>query len=198
MSIVFNDVERLILERWTEVVGLIDAHETLQDRLEEQIQIVADRVGRWARPHGFEVDSSPRFAEINAWRPAWADRGKDPKVFLTVGGFYPLGFRKVETTHPYVWVYTSNLEQYKLKEPQRIEFAHALRTALGDRAKDWEAHDVDDLERPLVRYFVEDDDTFRAKLLLDPEALFEFCTKHFPTLFSIADIIDAEIQRLKK
>jgi hypothetical protein len=198
MSIVFNDVERLILERWTEVVGLIDAHETLQDRLEEQIQIVADRVGRWARPHGFEVDSSPRFAEINAWRPAWADRRKDPKVFLTVGGFYPLGFRKVETTHPYVWVYTSNLEQYKLKEPQRIEFAHALRTALGDRAKDWEAHDVDDLERPLGRYFVEYDDTFRAKLLLDPEALFEFCTKHFPTLFSIADIIDAEIQRLKK
>ena len=109
MSIIFNDVERLILERWTEVVGLIDAHETLQDRLEEQIQIVADRVGRWARPHGFEVDSSPRFAEINAWRPAWADRRKEPRVFLTVGGFYPAGFRKVDAAHPYVWVYTMNL-----------------------------------------------------------------------------------------
>ena len=94
MSIIFNDVERLILERWPEVVGLIDAHETLQDRLEEQIQIVADRVGRWARPHGFEVDSSPRFAEINAWRPAWADQRKEPRVFLTVGGFYPAWVQK--------------------------------------------------------------------------------------------------------
>jgi hypothetical protein len=33
MSVVFNDVERLILERWTEVMGLIDAHETLQKRI---------------------------------------------------------------------------------------------------------------------------------------------------------------------
>ena len=119
MSIMFNDVERLILERWPEVVGLIDAHETLQDRLEEQIQIVADRVGRWARPHGFEVDSSPRFAEINAWRPAWADRRKEPRVFLTVGGFYPAGFRKVDAAYPYARVYTMNLADYKLKEPQR-------------------------------------------------------------------------------
>jgi hypothetical protein len=198
MAIMFNDVERLILERWNEVVGLIDAHETLQDRLEEQIQIVADRVGRWARPQGFEVDSSPRFAEINAWRPAWADRRKDPRVFLTVGGFYPLGFRKVETSHPYVWVHTSNLEQYKLKEPQRIEFAHALRTALGERAREWEAHDVDDLKGPLGSYLVEYDETLCAKLLLDPDGLFEFCTKHFPTLFALADTIDAELQRLKK
>ena len=36
MSVVFNDVERLILERWTEVMGLIGAHETLQDRLEDR------------------------------------------------------------------------------------------------------------------------------------------------------------------
>ena len=198
MSIMFNDVERLILERWPEVVGLIDAHETLQDRLEEQIQIVADRVGRWARPHGFEVDSSPRFAEINAWRPAWADRRKEPRVFLTVGGFYPAGFRKVDAAYPYAWVYTMNLADYKLKEPQRTAFAHALRTALGDRAIEWDADDVDDLEGPLGRYLVEYDNTFRAKLLLDPDALFAFCTTHFPNLFSVADTIDSELQRLGK
>jgi hypothetical protein len=198
MTIMFNDVERLILERWTEVVGLIDAHETLQDRLEEQIQSVADRVGRWARPQGFEVDSSPRDGEINAWKPAWADRRKDPKVFLTIGGFYPIGFRKVEDSHPYMWVYTMNLEQYKLKEQQRTAFAHALRTALGGRAREWEAHDVDDLEGPLGRYLVEYDTTFRVKLLPDPDALFEFCTKQFESLFALADTIDAELQRLGK
>ena len=198
MSVVFNDVERLILERWTEVMGLIGAHETLQDRLEELIQVVTERVGRWARPQGFEVDSSPRNAEINAWRPAWADRRKDPRVFLTVGGLCPIGFRKVDSAHPYLWVYTSNLADYKLKEPQRIAFAQALRTGLGDRAREWEAHDVDDLGSPLGRYLVEYDNAFRAKLLVDSDALFDFCKKHFPTLFSLADMIDADLQRLGK
>lgn len=198
MSIVFNDVEKLILERWTEVMGLIEAHETLQKRLEEQIQIVADRVGRWARPYGFEVDSTPRLSDINAWRPAWAERRKDPKVFLTVGGLCPMGFRKVEGQHPYLWVFTSNLEQYKIKEPQRIAFAHALRTALGDRAPEWEAHDVDDVGAPLGKYLAEYDDAFRAKLSLDPNVMFDFCTKHFPTLFSLGDIIEAKLQELTK
>jgi hypothetical protein len=196
MSIQFNDVERLIMERWTEVTGLIEAHETLQDRLEEQIETVADRIGRWARPQGFDVDSSPRDVEINAWKPAWADRRKEPRVFLTVGGFYPIGFRRVDAAHPYLWVRAENLAEYRLRETQRTAFAHDLRAALGEGAREWEAHDVDDLEGPLGRYLSEYDDTFRAKLLPDSDALFDFCTKHFPTLFSLADVIDAQLQRL--
>jgi hypothetical protein len=194
---VFNDVERLILERWTDVMGLIEAQETLQKRLEEQLAVVADRVGRWARPYGFEVDCTPRCADINAWRPSWAERRKDPKVFLTVGGLCPLGFRKVEGGHPYLWVFTTHLDQYKLKEPQRIAFAHALRTALGENAREWEAHDVDDLTGPLGKYLTEYDDVFRARLWLDVDALFDFCTKYFPTLFALADLIETELQRIR-
>src|ERR671919_1473534 len=108
MSVVFNEVERLILERWTEVMGLIEAQETLQKRLEEQVQIIADRIGRWARPQGYEVDSEPRAAAINAWRLAWADRRREPRVWLSIGGFYPTGFGKVDAAHPYLWVYTSD------------------------------------------------------------------------------------------
>lgn len=198
MVVMFNEVERLILDRWTEVAGLIEAHEALQDRLEEQIRSVAERVGRWARPQGFEVDSWPRGAEIKAWRPNWADRRKEPKVILTLGGFCPIGFRKIRDAYPYLWVYTDGLEDYKLKEPQRITFAHDLRAALGERAKEWEADDVDDLKGPLGRYLVEYDDAFRAKLLVDPDALFEFCTKHLPSLFSLADVIETQLERLKK
>jgi hypothetical protein len=193
MSVVFNDVERLILERWTDVMGLIEAQETLQKRVEEQVQTIADRIGRWARPQGYEVDSSPRAAEINAWRPAWADRRREARVYLSVGGFYPTGFGKVEAAHPYLWVYTSD----KLKDSLRTDFAHRLRGALGAQAKDWEAHDVDDWS-PLGRYLVEYDNMFRVKLLLESEAVFEFCTQHFPTLFSLADMIDLELQRLNK
>jgi hypothetical protein len=193
MSIIFNDVERLILERWTDVTGLIDAHETVQGRLEEQIQTIADRIGRWAKPQGYEVDSSPRMAEINAWRPAWADRRKDARVYFSVGGFYPTGFGKVETAHPYLWVYTSD----KLKDSLRTDLAQRLRQALGSQAREWEAHDVDDWS-PLGKYLVEYDNRFRVKLLSDPDAVFDFCTQHFPTLFSIADIIEAELNHVLK
>jgi hypothetical protein len=193
MSVVFNEVERLILERWTDVMGLIEAQETLQKRLEEQVQIIADRIGRWARPQGYEVDSAPRAPEINAWRPAWADRRREPRVWLLIGGFYPTGFGKVEAAHPYLWVYTSD----KLKASSRTELAHRLRQALGAQAKDWEAHDVDDWA-PLGKYLVEYDNTFRAKLLPDADAVFDFCTQHFPTLFSLADMIESELQRLNK
>jgi hypothetical protein len=193
MSVVFNEVERLILQRWTDVMGLIEAQETLQKRLEEQVQIIADRIGRWARPQGYEVDSAPRTPEIDAWRPAWADRRKEPRVWLSIGGFYPTGFGKVEAAHPYLWVYTSD----KLKASSRTELAHRLRQALGTQAKDWEAHDVDDWA-PLGKYLVEYDNTFRVKLLPDADAVFDFCTQHFPALFSLADMIESELQRLNK
>jgi hypothetical protein len=84
-----------------------------------------------------------------------------------------------------------------LKASSRTELAHRLRQALGAQAKDWEAHDVDDWA-PLGKYLVEYDNTFRAKLLPDADAVFDFCTQHFPTLFSLADMIESELQRLNK
>jgi hypothetical protein len=198
MAVDFTDVERLMLERWSDVTGLMEAHRALQDRLEEQLQIVADRIGRWARPLGFEVDCSPREAEINAWRPSWADRRKDPRVYLTLGGICPIGFRKVDVAQPYLWVYTSHLADYRIKEPERVAFAHSLRAALGASAKEWEAHDVDDLDGPLGRYVTGYDSSQRAKLLLDGDALFTFCTEQFPILFAIGDTIDVELQKIAR
>jgi len=199
MSVEFTDVERLILERWTDVTALLEAHRTLQDRLEERIETVADRVGRWARPLGFEVTCSPREAEIFAFRPAWYDKRKDlARILLTIGGFCPIGFRRVDAPNPYLYVYTGNLEQFRIKEQECIEFAQALRTALGTRATEWEAYDVDDRESPLGRYLVGYDNGQRARLLLESDALYGFCIEHFPTLFELADVIDGELQRLSR
>lgn len=197
MSVEFSDVDRLILERWMEVTGLLDAHRGLQDRLEEQIRIVSDRVERWARPLGFDVTCSPRDSEIYAWRPNWYDKRKEvSRVWLTLGGFCPIGFRKVDAAHPYLWVYTDDLEHFRVKEPERMAFAQALRAALGNAAQDWEAHDVDDSDSPLGRYLLSYDNSQRARLLAEADALFTFCTEHFPTLFTLADVIDNELKKL--
>lgn len=198
MLVEFTDVERLVLERWTDVMGLIDVHRALQDRLEEQIKIVADRVGRWARPLGFEVDCSPREAQIYGWRSSWVDRRKPARVCLAIGGFCPSGFRKIDNPYPYLWVYTDNLEEYKVKEPERVAFAQALRVALGELARDWDAQDVNDNDAPLGRYLTQYDNAQRARLLLDSNTLFNFCIEHLPVVFALADIVDSELKKLGK
>lgn len=52
-----------------------------------------------------------------------------------IGGFCPLGFRKVDADYPDLWVYTDTLEEFRVKEPERKAFAQALRTALGDHGR---------------------------------------------------------------
>ncbi len=193
----YTDLDRLILERWTDVVGLINAHKEVQDHVEAVVETVAERVARWARDQDFESDVSARDAQFYVWRPAWYDKRKgESRVTFILGGFCPAGFRKVNDPHPYLWVDTSALEHFKVKEPERIRFAQGLRSALGDHARDWEAEGLDDADLPLGRYLREYDNEARAKLLLDPDALFAFCTQHLPTVMGLADVVDAELKRL--
>ena len=116
-------------------MGLIEAHETLQKRLEEQIRF-CQRIGRWARPYGLEVDSTPRFGDINTWRPAWAGQATEGSKSIPASR-RALPHRIQESGSPAAVCYGYSqqiLAQYKLKEPQRIAFAHALRNGLGKAA----------------------------------------------------------------
>ncbi len=129
--------------------------------------------------------------------PAWYDKRKDAmKVRFVVGAFCPIGFRKVDEPYPYLWAYTEGLERFRVKAPDRIRFAQAVRVALGEAAPAWEGEGVDDADQPLGQYLRRYDNASRAKLLLDPDALFAFFTEHLPALFAIAPVIDAELQRL--
>ena len=149
MSVVFNDVERLILERWTEVIGLLDARETLQDRLEEQIKLVADRVGRWASPTGISgrqltARCGNQCMETRVGRSAEGAKGISNGGWLLSSRFRKSGHAASLSMGIY-----NPLKRYKLKDSERTTFAQALRTALNNGAKEWEAHDVDDLRAPL-------------------------------------------------
>lgn len=193
---IYTEMDRLVLERWTDVRGLIEAQEDVQDRMEELIRVVGDRLARWAFPQGYTLEAAPKDGEFHLWRPAWADRRKGEKVSLTLGGFCPIGFRKVEDRYPYLWLYTSQLEDFKVKEQQRRELAEALRVALGERARRWESSDADDAGAPLGRHLPEYDEQARARLLLDPDALFDFGTRHIPELFELSDAVETELEKL--
>lgn len=196
MAVPYSDLDRFILQRWEDVMGLIEAHRSLQDRVEEVIDVVKERLGRWAGPKGFVVDADARDSEIFAWPNNWADKRKGPRVRLVIGGFCPLGFRKVDADHPYLWVYTDTLEDFRVKEPERQAFAQALRSALADQAPAWEAHDVDDSWAPLGRHLTQYDNAARARLIADSDALFDFCVEHFPALFQLVPVIQAELDKL--
>jgi hypothetical protein len=92
-----------------DVIGLIEAHRNLQDRIEDVVGVVKERLNRWAEPNGYVIDVDAKDSEIYAWPTAWADKRKGPRVQLVIGGFCPMGFRRVEADFPYLWVYTGNL-----------------------------------------------------------------------------------------
>ena len=198
MSFAYSDMDQLILQRWPDVMGLIDAHRGVQDRIEEMLDIVGERIARWARPLGYETSVEARDAEFHAWRPAWSDRRKGPKVTLALGGVCPAGFRKVEEPHPYQWVYIRNLADFRVKDAERAAFSHALRASLGEQARRWEAEDVDDTESPLGHYLTGIGNAERAQLVSNQDSLFSFVTEHFQPLFQIADVVEAELVKLGK
>ena len=189
-------MDRLILQRWPDVMGLIEAHRGVQERIEEMIGVVGERVARWAKPKGFEVETYPRDAEFQAWRPGWADKRKGSKVQLAVGGFCPTGYRKTDEAYPYQFVYIEDLANFKVKEPERAAFSQALRAALGEQARSWDADGVDDTCWPLGRFQTSINDADRARIVSSPDALFEFVTAQYPALFELADVIDAELVKL--
>lgn len=196
MSFSYSEMDRLVLERWADVVGLIEAHRGAQDRIEEMMDVVGERVARWARPLGFETSVDTKEPEFLAWRPKWAEKRKDPKVVLALGGFCPLGFRKTDAKHPYQWVNIEGLSNYRMKEPERTAFALSLRTALGDDAKSWDADGIDDADQPLGRFLTTVNDKDRATVISSPDSLFAFVSDHFSPLFQLADTIEAELNKI--
>jgi hypothetical protein len=191
-------MDRLIIERWADVTGLIEAHAETQNRIEEMVEIVGERLARWARPQGYEIETQAKWAEFKAARSSWIDRRRGPKVQLAVGGFCPSGYKKMDSDHPYLWVYTDTLANFKLKEADRTAFAHGLRIALGAEAQAWEATGVDDTEGPLGRHLSSTTDAARAVLVSSEDTLFEFATTQFPTLFGLGNIIDTELAKLSR
>ena len=191
----YTDMDRLVLERWPDVLGLIEAQKTAQDHIEAALESVGDRITRWVREQGFDGEMKPRQAEYHAWRPGWYDKRRvDAKVRLTLGGFCPAGYRKVDDKYPYLWINTYSLESFKVKPPDRVKFGQALRSALGDEARTWEDEHIDDADGPLGRYLRQYDNAARARLMMDPENLLAFFKEHLPTLFGLADRIDHELK----
>lgn len=195
MSQIYSEVDLLLLDRWQHVMSLLQTHREIQPKIEQVIELTEGRLKPWADAHGFEVSANPREAKFDFWKAAWADKRKDPKVRFEIGGFCPAGFRRLAEPHPYLWVYTQ-LDRYRIKEPERVTFARNVRAKLGDAAQQWAHHDAEDSWAPFGLYLTRYDDAARARLVTSPDTLYAFCTEHLPALLALVEPIDAELRQM--
>lgn len=198
MATEYTDVDRLILGRWQDVMALSEAHNELQDRVEETIDDVGNRLERWLEGRGYEVNSESKSPLFYVGKADWYNKRKeDWLVYFEIGGFAPFGFRKVREDHPYSWVHTENLEFVRMKEAERVDFARTLRQELGETAKNWAHKNVDEADAPLGRYFTDISDRDRVELIADPDKLFDFATRACEDLFTLADPIDRVLAKFR-
>ena len=193
MSSHYTDVDRLILERWSEVLDLHDAFRTLGTRIQDNIDGVLVRTERWLDEQGYRCDRDPKMPEVSAWKPSWEAKRGQPVVRLTIGEFAPLGYGKIRGDHPYLWVYTHNLDLLKLKQPERVQFGRDLRAAIGPDAAKWDDEDVTDGESPLGRYLIDVTDAKRVEMVANPQQLLEFIQAGFSQLFELSSAVDAQL-----
>jgi hypothetical protein len=124
-------------------------------------------------------------------------RKDDALVYFSFGDFAPIGYRRVDSDHPFVWFHTENLQMIRLKEADRVEFARQLRANLGDRAARWSHDETNDADSPLGRYLTDVTDPDRVRLVAEPDKLFEFATANIEEAFSIADVIDKTLEQAR-
>src|SRR5512138_1488213 len=122
MSTSYTDVDRLILDRWEEVLGLREAFDELQSRIEEVFGDVGARLVKWANSCGYNLASDPRKAAYYAWKQSWETRKGNEVIYYEVGALAPFGYRKIDADHPYLCVCTEQLETLKMKEAERVAF----------------------------------------------------------------------------
>jgi len=197
MATNYTDVDRLILERWQDVLGLRAAFDDLQDRIRDTIADVGGRLARWGKEFGYEIETVAKESRIHAWKASWANRRGEPALYFTLEGFAPVGYRKVDADSPSIWLITRDLDTIKMKEAERAEFVRQLKAALGDRAREWENDDTDPTDEPLGKYFSEVTLQDRVSMVAEPDKLYDFASRAFQSAFTLSDAIDQTLAKFR-
>jgi hypothetical protein len=198
MPTTYTDVDRLLLERWNDTRGLLDAYEELQDRIHDVIDEVGARLSEWAQAQGYNLDTEAKTPAFSIYRSTWLSRRRDtPLVYLELANFAPIGYRRVKENHPDLWLYTENLQTLRMKEPERVQFSRDLRAQLGDAAAEWKHDDSSDADYPLGKQLSEVSDADRVRLVSDTDVLFDFSTKALTSAFVLSDTIDKALTAAK-
>lgn len=198
MPVAYTDVDRLILERWEDTKGLLEAYEDLQHRIHEALADVDVPLERWAAARGYKSYAEPKNASFSIYRPSWVNRRRqEALVYFAVEECAPIGYRRVKAAHPGVWLYTNGLQATKMKEADRVRFTSELRARLGAVAEEWRHADARETEYPFGKELLEVNDLDRVRLVAEPEALFAFVTGAFEHALPLADAVEQTLTQFR-
>ena len=186
-----TELDRLVLARWTDAVGLRTALSELEERLTDRLRIVAERLSPWLESKGFVSRGvEGKYACINVGRQSWIKSDDSDRIYISIAALYPFGFRRNEEEHPYVWVYA-----YGLSKDEQQSFSDAIRKRLEGKPGGW-INDGCDKKAPVGRYIESYGDPERIELALSEEKLEAFVKEQLEPILALAGDLDAALSEV--
>ena len=189
-----TDLDRLLLARWGDAVGIWTAIEELERRLGGRLETVAEDLRPWFEANGYHLlEVNRKHASVEIAKQAWLKTKDDePWIHVAVGALYPCGYWGVDEEHPYVWVYSSGME----RDEQEL-FRTNLAARLKNRSVEWVNEDCSRAS-PIGKYIESHGDAERVQLAQSTEALAAFIKLAFESVFKLGADLDAALQTVKE
>lgn len=185
-----DQIDAVLTTRWADAVAFRDALNDLEGRMADRLESAAELLRPWLDEQGYAfVEADTKWANISVARAAWINKKtKKPRVCFAVGALFPYGFRKVEEDHPFVWVFSFNLER-----DDRLAFQEHLTNRLGGKAGGWLSDDCG-RETPAGRYVATHGDRERLDLACSAESIAAFAKGVLPAILALGDDVEAALR----
>lgn len=184
-----TEVDRVLLNRWTDAVSFREAMADLEERLGSHLDAAAESLRPWfgERGYGF-LEVETKHARLNVARSSWLNKKKQPYVWFMLDAVFPYGYRKVQEEHPFVWVDARNLER-----DDRSTFQEHLTNRLRGKEGDW-LNEGCSRDYPAGRYIVTHGDRERVALAQASEGLASFVREAFTPILALGDDVEAALR----
>lgn len=184
-----TELDRLLLERWPDAMGLWQAIKDLEDRLGDSLKRVADRLTPWLTDQGFNVVGvSTKDAGVEFAHSHWLNKSEEPLIAASIAELFPFGYRRVKDEHPYLWLYAETLP-----EDQRELFHSETTRKLKNHADGW-INENCDADWPVGRYFTTHGDKERIALASSEEALEQFMKARLQEFAAICPVLTESLK----
>jgi hypothetical protein len=186
----FDEVDRLIIDKWSDISELVGAYETVREKLRLQLEAVAEQLRPWAAKQELELTVDYKGGEFSAYQKAWLSEGRDePWATIAVGSFSVEDTFGGEGGRLYACVYC--VGGGKRKRLSKDAFGKALRESIGPQLTASWSEDID-RSCPLNRYLT---GATAKQLVLDADKLTSFMRDQFAQLLELVEPVSTAIQK---
>src|SRR5690242_20231605 len=88
-----DQVDSVLLNRWTDAVALREAMTELEERLAGRLETAAESLRPWLEERGYTfVEVESKYARVNVARASWMNKKRQqPWVWLMLDALFPYG-----------------------------------------------------------------------------------------------------------